>query len=199
MKKILLAALLVIVSATVAIAGGNELAYFKIPELEDLAASSVTSNDYTVVYDASDDKVKKVPAGSTLGAAAFEDVTATNVIATSECGKTFTLNSSTEFVSTLPAPTAGCRFRFIVKAAPSGASYTIVTASSANIVIGHVETADVNSAAADGDVSTADDTITIVDGVAVVGDQVEIYSDGTSWYYLGHSRTYNGITATQAS
>lgn len=126
-----------------------------------------------------------------------EDVTAVNTLTTSECGKTTFLNSATEFDNILPAPTAGCKFKFIVKAAPSGAAYTISTASLANIFIGHVVTADVNTAAADGDSSTADDRITFADGVAVVGDTVTVESDGTSWYYLASAKVYNGITAAQ--
>jgi hypothetical protein len=128
----------------------------------------------------------------------FEGVTATNVLTSAECGKTMMLNSATEFATTLPTPVAGCSFKFIVKAAPSGASYTILTNASGNVLIGHVETADVNSAT-DGDISTADDTITFADGVAAVGDSVEMISDGTSWYYIGHSAVYNGIVGTQAS
>ena len=71
-----------------------------------------------------------------VGALATEVVTATNVIAAAESGTTFFLNAATEFVSTLPAPAAGLNFRFIVSAAPSGASYTVVTTSSSNIIIG---------------------------------------------------------------
>lgn len=127
------------------------------------------------------------------------DLTAASTLTSADCGKTLLLNATTEFATTLPAPTSGCKLTFVVKSAPASASYTIVTASSANIFIGHVETADVASAGGDGDSSTADDTITIADGVAVVGDSLEIISDGTSWYYLGHTKVYNGITAAQAS
>lgn len=127
--------------------------------------------------------------------AKYEDVTAANTLTTAECGKIMTLNSATEFDSVLPSPTAGCEFTFVIKAAPSGAAYTISTASTANILIGHVATADVNTAAADGDSSTADDTITFADGVAVVGDKVHMVSDGTSWYYTASAKVYNGITA----
>src|SRR5690242_19967336 len=73
---------------------------------------------------------------SPTGVVASEIVTAANVIAAAESGTTYFLNASTEFVSTLPAPAQGLRFTFIVTAAPSGASYTIVTASSANIIKG---------------------------------------------------------------
>lgn len=124
-----------------------------------------------------------------------EIVTATNVIDASESGKTFYLNSSTEFVSTLPAPALGLNFKFIVKAAPSGASYTVVTNASANIIKGNQ-----NSVAGDaGDFGTADDTITFVDGQAVAGDKVELYCDGTNWFAYAISKVAAGITFTQAS
>jgi len=125
-----------------------------------------------------------------------EVVTATNAdISAVESGKTFFLSSATEFVSTLPAPALGLRYTFIVTAAPSGASYTVVTNSSANIIIGQQQ-----SVAGDaGDFGTADDTITFVDGQAVAGDRVDVISDGTSWFAYAQSKVAAGITFTQAS
>ena len=124
-----------------------------------------------------------------------EVVTATNVITADESGKTFFLSSGAEFVSTLPAPKLGMRFTFIVAAAPVGASYTVVTSSSANLIKGLQ-----NSVAGDaGDSGTADDTITFVDGQAVAGDKVELFSDGTSWFAYAISKVAAGITFTQAS
>lgn len=128
-----------------------------------------------------------------------EIVTATNVITADESGKTFFLNSATEFASTLPAPKNGMRFTFIVTAAPSGASYTIVTASSANIIKGAVFTSDVNSAT-DADLETAGgDTISFVDAKAIAGDRVELYSDGTSWFAHGFCTVFDAIVITTAS
>lgn len=124
-----------------------------------------------------------------------ESVTATNVIAASESGTTFFLNSATEFVSTLPAPKAGLRFTFIVTAAPSGASYTVVTTSSANIIKGQAFIA----ADAAGDTGTADDTVSFVDGQSVAGDKIECWSDGTSWFIQGTAAVAAGLTFTQAS
>lgn len=124
-----------------------------------------------------------------------EIVTATNIITAAESGKTFFLNSATEFVSTLPAPAIGVKFRFIVTAAPVGASYTVVTNSSANIIKGQQH--DCGGAA--GDNGTADDTITFVDGQAVAGDRVDVISDGTSWFAYAFSKVAAGITFTQAS
>ena len=133
--------------------------------------------------------------GSVTGATTSEVVTATNAITAAESGTTFFLNSTTEFVSTLPAPALGLTYTFIVAAAPSGASYTIVTNGSANIIKGMA----VNAAGAAGDTGTADDTISFVDGQAVAGDMVEVISDGTSWFAYGVSRVAAGITFTQAS
>ena len=130
---------------------------------------------------------------------ATEVVTATNVITASESGKTFFLNSATEFVSTLPAPAAGLRFTFIVSAEPSGASYTIVTNSSANIIKGQVHSSDLN-AASDGDFETSGgDTITLVDSKAVAGDRVDVYCDGTNWFAYCWCTVFDGITITTAS
>lgn len=130
---------------------------------------------------------------------AAEVVAATNVITAAEHGKTFFLNSATEFVSTLPTPALGLVFEFVVSAAPSGASYTVVTATSANVIKGSVFTSDVNSAT-DADFETAGgDTISFVDGKAVAGDRVRVISDGTSWFATGFCSVFDAITITTAS
>lgn len=127
-----------------------------------------------------------------------EVVAATNTLTSDECGKTMTLAHATEFVTTLPAPSLGCKFKIIVGLAPASASYTIVTASSANIIYGGVtsneidDTTDSNAAASDGS-----DLITFADGQAVKGDWVELWSDGTSWYVSGNSKVRAGITFGQ--
>ncbi len=126
------------------------------------------------------------------------DLTATNTLTAADSGKTLFLNSATEFATTLPSPAAGLRFKFICKAAPSGASYTIVTASSANIIIGGINELEVDTAN-DGPYSAAADTITFVASLAVVGDWCELISDGTSWYLTGQANADGGITVTQAS
>jgi len=112
-------------------------------------------------------------------------VTAANTIAYSECGTTYFLNSATEFASTLPAPEAGCFLKFIVKAAPVGASYTVVTSGSSNIIYGE---AVVNGAAV---AAVTEDTITFTASAAAIGDYVELISDGTNWYVNGQ-----GVAAT---
>lgn len=90
-------------------------------------------------------------------------------------------------------------FEFIVSAAPSGASYTVVTNGSANIIKGHVLTSDVNSAT-DADLETSGgDTISFVDAKAVAGDRVRLVSDGTSWFAQAACSVFDAITITTAS
>lgn len=131
--------------------------------------------------------------GGVLLKTATEIVAATNVITAAESGKTFFLNDATEFVSTLPAAAQGLEYTFIVTGAPSGASYTIVTDSSANVIQGTVI---VNGASVAG---ANEDTITFADGAAVVGDWVRVISDGTNWYVCGVGQAASSITLTQAS
>jgi hypothetical protein len=118
-----------------------------------------------------------------------EIVAATNAITVAENNKTFYLNAGGEFTSTLPAPAIGLKYTFIIGAAPSGASYTIVTTSSANIMSGTV-----SDIVGETVYATAQDVITFVDGVSVIGDRVDIESDGTNWYYRAVSGANGGIT-----
>lgn len=121
-------------------------------------------------------------------------LTALATLTAADNGKTFFLNSGTEFAVTLPAPFLGAKFKFIVAAAPAAASYTIVTPASAQIIFGHNLTSDGN--AADTEPTGGATTITFVDGQAVVGDMVELESDGTNWYARGTSAVPAGITLT---
>ena len=133
------------------------------------------------------------------GTLATEVVSATNVITAAESGKTFFLNSGTEFASTLPAPAAGLVYEFIVTAAPSGASYTVATEGGCQVLGGHVLTSDVyTDSAVDADTETdiTGTTITFVDGVSVVGDRARVISDGTGWYVSCYAARVAGITIT---
>ncbi len=164
---------------------------------------TLTANDQVVAEDATQTLTNKTLTGPTITGPTMtnvllpaEIVTATNVITASEAGKVFYLNSATEFQSTLPAlstVSAGTRFRFIVAAAPSGASYTIITGNSLeNKIYGMVE---VNGAAV---AAVTEDTITFADGAAAIGDWAQLDSDGTNWYLSGQGVAAGAITATQA-
>lgn len=129
---------------------------------------------------------------------ATEVVAATNVITAAESGKVFFLNHATEFVSTLPAPAAGLKFTFVVTGAPSGASYTIVTTASNNIIKGQVYTCEDAGGSGDSETSGGD-TITFVDGQSVAGDRVDVICDGTNWFAYCFAKVVAGITITTAS
>ena len=123
-----------------------------------------------------------------------EIVAATNVITVAESGATFFLNNATEFVSTLPAVAIGLRYKFIITGAPSGASYTIVTDSSANVITVILTAGGIDDAS---DVATARDVITFVDAQSVAGDWVDCISDGTNWFCQDSAAVAAGITTGQ--
>lgn len=127
-----------------------------------------------------------------IGPAAVSTATAASTLTAADSGKTIFLNSATEFVTTLPLPAAGLRFTFIVKAAPVGTAYTVVTNGGANIIKGQ----QYNAAGAAGDTGTADDTITFVESSSVAGDRVELISDGTSWFAYAFCTLAASITFT---
>ena len=124
------------------------------------------------------------------GANSIEDLTAASTLTAADNGKTLLLNSATEFATTLPAPTAGWRARFIVKAAPVGTAYTIVTNGGANLIDGLAVVNGATVAAAN------EDTITFTASAAVSGDWVELISDGTNWYVSGQASAATGIAFT---
>lgn len=119
-------------------------------------------------------------------------LTAATTLTGAEQFGNFFLNSTTEFAVTLPSAFAGAEYNFYVAAAPSGASYTIVSPT-ANIV-GHVVTSDVNSATDADFEATGATTITLVDGKAVKGDRVQLVSDGTNWYATVFTSVFDGAT-----
>ena len=120
--------------------------------------------------------------------------TAAATLTAEDSGKTFYLNSVTEFATTLPVATSAPGFKatFIIKSSPVGASYTISSAS--NNIHGVITTsadATGSSAATNG---TAVDVITFVDGIAKTGDFVNVFCDGTNYYVSGACCLYNAIT-----
>lgn len=127
-----------------------------------------------------------------------EVVSATNVITAAESGRVYFLNSGTEFESTLPAPALGLEYTFIVSAAPSGASYTVVTEGGCQVMAGHVLAVDVagSDTGTDVEATATGTTITFVDGVSVVGDRAHVISDGTSWFASCLAGSPQGITIT---
>ena len=213
MKRIFTAILLIAFIAAVAYANTiseqpNGWAFPKWYSYSDGAKSTyylehptLSANDQVVAEDATQTLTNKTLTSPTITSPTTfvntgEEVTAANVITAAEAGKTFFLNSATEFASTLPTAasvTAGTRYRFVVTAAPSGASYTITTGNSLeNKIYGLVVVNGATVAAAD------EDTITFADGSALVGDWVEVIGDGSNWYVSGQGANASSITLTPA-
>jgi hypothetical protein len=194
--KLLLAAVVLLALTSGAYAGYDTETKNILNDVTTIVPSGVAANDYVKVYAVSNTTsgygtAEKIRLSALSGYVA--DLIATNTLTTADCGKTLLLNASTEFATTLPAPSSGCKLRFVVKAAPSGASYTVLTASGDNVMIGGINELEVDTGD-DGPCSTGADTLTFVDGVAAVGDFVEMISDGTSWYINGQTNHDGGVT-----
>lgn len=120
-----------------------------------------------------------------------EVVTGANTLTAAESGTTYFLDLAAGFLSTLPSPALGLWYKFVVKTAPSGGSYTIGGGTANNIFGMHVE-----RAGGAGVAGSAEDTITFVDGQSIAGDWVVIESDGTNWYSFGMVDVSAGVTYT---
>jgi hypothetical protein len=211
--KIMLAAALLFCTAGLAKAGYSTWD-INLADVTAETASTMASTDLIAVYDTSvtggaivwldATDIGGLGSGATKAeidqaadvSARHEDVTAANTLTTAECGKVMTLNSATEFASTLPAPSAGCSFTFFVKAAPSGADYTIVTDSGADVIVIGVNELEVDTAD-DGPYDDNADTVSFKGGIAVEGDYVKCDStDGTKWYCFGQTNADGGITTS---
>jgi hypothetical protein len=127
------------------------------------------------------------------GTSSVETLTAAKTLTVvDDNGKTFFLGLVGGFTVTLPAPAAGCQFKFIVSVAPTTA-YIIATNGGADIMIGGVNELEVDTAD-DGPYDANADVINFVASTAVVGDFIEMVSDGTSWYFNGQTNADGGVT-----
>jgi len=124
------------------------------------------------------------------GAEAAVVVTTTNPITAAQSGTTFYLSATGGFTSTLPAPALGLVYRFVVKTAPTGASYIITTTSGSNLLFGMF----VERAGGAGVAGAAQDTQNFVVNNAIVGGWAEYRSDGTKWYLHGMVNVIAGAT-----
>lgn len=124
----------------------------------------------------------------------FTELTEATTLTIADSGKTFYLNAATEFATTLPAvaDSAGFKAKFVVKAAPAGADYTV--ASPAADISGAILTpADATGASA-ATAGTPITTVAFVDAKAAVGDFIEIESDGIAYYVSGIATLFDGVS-----
>jgi hypothetical protein len=105
-----------------------------------------------------------------------EALTADTTLTPADSGKTILLDAIGEAI-TLPAPTLGCHFKFLVTAAVITTSWTV--AATGALIYGSVTEAGLVQLA------SAETTITIVFTKAIQGDWFTLESDGTNWYVAG--------------
>ena len=98
LKSFLLTLVLSFLISAPAFAGGNELAYKRLQELDTLSSSAVTTSDYLAVFDASDGKVKKVAATPATGLTGRAIITI--------CGDGTTINNNTIYYGPSKVPVA---------------------------------------------------------------------------------------------
>ena len=101
-----------------------------------------------------------------------------------DSGKVYMLYSTVARTITLPAVSAGLKFKFIVT--DSTAASTIVTGEGTSLIKGGI-------LLAPGWETLAGTTLTAATD-AVVGDWIELVCDGTYWYISGQSGHANGFT-----
>lgn len=120
-------------------------------------------------------------------------ITGAYTISEADHGVELVLNAAAGAALTLPSPKPGFKVDIVVGAAFATTNWTVVTASSANIINGSVEVAGAVV------VGGAEDTISFVATAETIGDRVHLSTDGTSWFVSGSAALSGGITLTQAS
>ena len=103
-------------------------------------------------------------------------VSVDTTLTSSDSGKTILLDAVGEAI-TLPAPSAGLHYKFLVTAAVATTSWTV--AATGALIYGSVTEAGLVQLA------SAETTITIVFTKAIQGDWFTLESDGTNWYVAG--------------
>lgn len=125
---------------------------------------------------------------------AVEDVTAAITLTEEDSGKYYTLDAASgAYVITLPSPSAGIRYDFVVKEDTPSNAITI-TATGAliygRVLEGEVDTSD----DAPGSSGATGQTSFIVGTAANRGDSFRLVCDGTYWYAQGVSALDGSFT-----
>jgi len=204
MKKLSVLLLTAVVSfvSLQAIAGGNELSYFRLQELPIIATAGVDqAADYEAVYDASLGKVvRKLAKDSdafvaTLGAA--------ETLTTSSAGKTLCFGSAAG-TATLPAASGtGLIYRFTACAIPPTSGYVVKVADASDTIDGQVtSTQDSGDTVVGWETASDSDTITFTSSTkmsATIGAWVELQDIAADQWVVRGQGTSTGSEATPFS
>ena len=138
------------------------------------------------ITDENGNRVKAYEGGDLTNYKAISEDTTLTI---ADSGKTILLDAVGEAI-TLPAVTAGLKYKFLCTADVITSAWTITAAS--KVISGSAQVAGAVVAAA------LEDVITIVHTKALIGDWVSVESDGTNWYVEGSAVTAASITFTGA-
>lgn len=158
--------------------------------------ATTAAEDTQVVIHVGSDQYNPTPAPN------GEIVTATKALTAADHGKTFFLNSTTEFTTTLPAiADAGIGFEveFIIASVVSGANMVITEdgASDTNTVYAQINECETDTG--DDGPTTGGTAVTFVNFIADLaqkGDWVRFRCDGTNWFCTGQTELDGGATLT---
>jgi hypothetical protein len=203
MKKLLVMSFVLLAASFGFAYAGYDTTSINLADETAVDIDDVDANYKAFVMDTTNGNAKVITVYDLAAQRETEDVTAANTLTSAECGKTIFLNNATGFISTLPAPVAGCYFKFVNITALTSGNHTIVTSGSSNVIIGGINELEVDTSD-DGPYLADADTITFIcapTGVLpteVLGDYVQLESDGTSWYINGQANKDATMSVTQA-
>lgn len=118
---------------------------------------------------------------------AYTEISAATTLTAANSGKTYILTGIVGYALTLPAPSEGLKYKFIIQDLFATTDW-VITATGA-IMYGSVMEASTVQAV------TAATTINLELAADAIGDWVQVESDGTNWYVTGASA---GALATPA-
>lgn len=124
-----------------------------------------------------------------LGSGSVKTITAATTLTKEDNGSLCVLNAAAGATVTLPALSAGLRFKFVVGAAFATSNWVVASPEGDNIEGSLI----VAAAAVTVD---AADQINFVNTAENIGDYVNLWCDGTYWYADGIGLTAGSITAT---
>ena len=134
--------------------------------------------------------------GNEFSLFAVEALTIAIELAAEDSGKFYTVDSAAgAYEITLPAPTKGIRYDFVVKEdTPTGA---VTIKATGALIYGRFLEGEVDTSSdANGSAGATGQTNVIIGTAANTGDSVRLVSDGTYWYAQGVTALDGSITVS---
>ena len=139
---------------------------------------------------------QKLNFGNDFSLFAVEDLTVAIELTAEDSGKFYTVDSAGgAYEITLPAPTQGIRYDFVVKEdTPTGA---VTIKATGALIYGRFLEGEVDTSSdANGSAGATGQTNVIIGTAANTGDSVRLVSDGTYWYAQGVTALDGSITVS---